>query len=285
MPLPFLILGGIALLGGVMGAAANSVNRDYEMELNSINRKIEETVEEVQRSYKRTEKVTRQAIKRFEQRCEAIQSTSFRRFAETFSALKHVEKDAEFSPTVLKKVQEITIHYQTNGRSQLSAQSQESVERTGAVVGIAATMAFGAIGGGIFLVGQAIKGVKLQMAIDEAKTELARVKARAEEVRTAERHLNLIRRRTEEMDEVCQTLDKLFGLSLDRLEAVIAEAGTDFRRYSNEQKQAVKVSYHFFDALQQIMAAPLIDPSNRLTRASEEALQKARQLVQVVEAL
>lgn len=273
MPLPFLIAGAALAISGVVGAAAKSVNRDYEEELASINRKIRSLAEETDRSYATTQQSVKSKLNRWKFIKQEVHAHAFPRFVDVFGKLKKIEYDASkmLIPDIVKDIKQSNVEYKTNHKGNDVGTEGEAALK-GAILGV--------VGGSAFFLVSVIKGVKLQYAIEEGEANLAKLRLEAEKVKTAETKLKYVGRRAEELTNVTRALNDLFKLALHQLECNIAAYGTDYSAYDLDTRQQVYVVGELAKTLKTLVDVELLSESGALNPKTAMLVRTSRALVE-----
>ncbi|MBO3287564.1 hypothetical protein MKY98_26765 [Paenibacillus sp. FSL M8-0228] len=274
MPLPFLIGGAIVAIGGLVGAAAKSVNRDYEEELVWINRKIRSLAEETNRNYNATQQDVKSKLDNWMFIKKEAHTHLLPRFVDSFGNLKQVDYDTNevLTPDIVKDIKQTNLKYKMNHKDgDVGTESEAALK--GAILGI--------VGGGAFLLGSVIKNVKLQYAIEEAEANLAKMKLEAEKVKTVEMKLRHLGKRAGELTSVTQVLSDLFKLALHQLECNIATYGTNYSQYDLETRKRVHMVAELAKTVKTVVSTELLndswEPNPKLAtiiRTSREAVEK-----------
>jgi hypothetical protein len=268
MPLPFIVAGVALAVSGVVGAAAKSVNRDYEEKLASINRQIQNLAKQTDESYRSTQEAVKGKIETWNFMKSEVYTYTFPKFVESFGKLKKVDyKEGQLSLDLVKDIKESTVNYRLN-HSGGDVGTEDQAMLKGAILG--------AVGGGLFFIGSLVKGVKLQYAIDEAEANLAKLKLEVEKVKTAETKLKQIGKRAEELTDVTRTLNDLFKLALHQLEVNIAKFGSDYSTYNSETRQQVYVVAESAKTMRVIMNVQLLNSSGSLNPKVNEIIKTSR---------
>jgi|GEM_PF-4434511 len=271
MPLPFLIGAAVIGAGSLIGAAAKSVNRDYEEELHSINQKINDLAEETEESFLKTKKDTEYKLDRLAFLKQDIYENSLKEFARAFKKIKNVKLSKSGNlKEKLHSLETITMDYSSNATVSY-IQSEKEAAIKGAILG--------GLFGGTYLVTGLIKGVKLQYAIEEAQANYSKMKVEAEKVKAKEANLKKIARQANEMYSVLKALDRLFILAINEMKNNINTAGTDFSHFTEEQRQQLYVTVQLAESVKKLLDARVISSQGTPEIDSKKAVTEAKTLI------
>jgi hypothetical protein len=271
MPLPFLAAAAVIGVGSIIGAAAKSVNNDYEDELNSINFKAEELARNTEDSYRRTQIKTEEKLDRYILLKNEIFETTLKEFVQSFRKIKNVELSN--NTALMEKVhmlETLSLDFENNATAY-----RVRDERTEAIKGAV----LGSVLGGAYLVGSVIKGVRLQYAIDEAKANFSKLKVEAEKVKKQEMKLKLIGKRADELASVMNTLNQLFRLAIHEMNKNISAAGTDYGSYNQKQREQVFLAVQFAEAVKKLLDVSIVSPTGETTSESKAVLEQSQSLL------
>ncbi|GFP76251.1 hypothetical protein [Clostridium fungisolvens] len=274
MPLPFIIAGLAVAATGIVGHAAQEVANDYEAELNSINRSMEKMKEETNVRIIRSKDNFESRINTLSVQRQRIYNTTLTKFSEVFSQLKNVEfeKDTTVQTDITKFRQNI-LEFNDNSsyKSELWSKTSTSV---------VTSLLFGVAGGGIMFAGGFIKSMKLSYKIDEAKAERSKLRAACE---TAEKKCLQI----DSLTQYCKTaydtissLKMLTDLSVKQVTKIIDEAGTDYKTYSLEQRQKIRMGCNFAMALNDIANTEIFDNQGNINPQFKKYIDGVQELKQ-----
>ena len=75
-------------------------------------------------------------------------------------------------------------------------------------------------------------------------------------------------------------LDVLFGPLVYEMEQIIINAGTDYSRYSVEQKQVIAKALSIAGALKAVLDTPILTENGELASEAEETAEKIQALIE-----
>lgn len=272
MPIPFII-GAVAVgIGSVVGAAAKSVNNDYQAELNSLHDKMENIADRTEKKFQKAKRETEYKLDRLTFLKQTVYEKSFKSFVDSFSKIKNVEitENQEFKDS-LGMIKDVVIDYYTNTTAR-EIESENTAALKGAVLG--------GLFGGTYLVSGVIKGVKLQYAIEEAEAEYAKLKVEAEKVNRKTTKLSAIGKRADELYEVTSTLDHLFNLAIKEMKATIQRAGTNYRDYNQKEREQLFITVQFAEAIKKLINVPIVTKSQGVSKESGTLLSTTKKLIE-----
>lgn len=140
----------------------------------------------------------------------------------------------------------------------------------------------GIVAGPVLAVGGMILAAKAEEARHNAYTNREKASAAAEQMKTAETVTRGIRERFNEIHRTLTELDLYFQPLLNGLQAIVATS-TDYSAYSIEDRKGVMMAATLAKTLKNVMEAPLLDESGRLTAASRNVLTTANECLQQIE--
>lgn len=257
--------GGGALLGG----AAKSVNEDYEAELNSINRKTQDLINKTEKSYEKTKSQVQVELGNLADLRRRIFNGSLQHFALNFRKLQNLDlvSQSGIKMDIIREMKEFSLTFNNNSTGSDVEFSYGEIRGSGVVLG--------ALFGGAYLVGSAIKGVKLLGEIDKAKDNYIKVRAEVETVKTMEGSLQRIIKRSHEISEVITALDARLSLAASEMERNIMEWGADFAQHPSEVRSQIKMTTEFAQVLKIVIDTPVITEKGKLEKRSKLAINKA----------
>lgn len=115
-----------------------------------------------------------------------------------------------------------------------------------------------------------IIGAKASTQKSEAYANLAKAKQTAEELKTAKDLCNGIKRRTNMFYNFLVRLDAVFCPLIFKLEDIIVSAGTDYSKYSEEQKKTVAAAASWAGVIKSVLDTPILAEDGSLTTKSQE---------------
>lgn len=142
----------------------------------------------------------------------------------------------------------------------------------------------GIVAGPVLAVGGMMLAAKAEEAKHNARRNLHKAKAAAEEMDTAIVVLKGMNSRVEEFDDVLRELNDMFEDNLADLKTIVLEE-TDYSRYSDREKQTVMITASIAQTIKNVCDTPIIDEDGAVTVKSKEVLRRARAFVSQIEAV
>lgn len=136
----------------------------------------------------------------------------------------------------------------------------------------------GVVAAPVLLVGGLLLSSKAESAVSDAYSNLHKAKAAADAMTSAYRAACAIARRTEEIREVLENLQRPFNDCLNDLDEIVG-LHTDYRDYSVRERQVVGKSAAFAKTVKNVMEAPIFDNEGEVTQASQRMLQQTREFL------
>lgn len=274
MPIPFII----GLIGAGLGVGAVTVVKecadevidDYVTELNVINHEMEAIQEKTNEQIKKTIKKFENAYTRLANQREEVADGTLRDFVETMSNLKNV--DIELEKKTNKKFDEFgisNVHYKNN-----SYQKNYVAE---SILNLALVGILGIGPGGV--VSYVAKAVKLQEKIDEAKVELARVKAASEEAKVKCTKISSLTTLGKNTYKTIDTLKNLTDMSIEEVSRIIKDSGTDYQTYTENEKDKVMIMYNFSFALMDLVFTDIFEENGEVSARFKKFVEQAKELI------
>lgn len=113
---------------------------------------------------------------------------------------------------------------------------------------------------------------KADKAMDEARAYRAEVREFEEQCDSNIALMDAIRTRGDQIRSLLETLEGHFAASLEQLQAVLRHSGTDWKKYTPEEKQQVGKAALLAKTLKIVMDTPLLREDGNLTPESEKML-------------
>lgn len=148
------------------------------------------------------------------------------------------------------------------------------------------TLAAGGLGiaGGTMVLGGLVAGPALAIMgcvigskaaenLEEAKENLAEAEAFSEEMDTAITGCNGIRKRTAMFSRFLLSLNALFEPQVYALGEIIKKSGTDYRKFSEAEKNTVVLAASTAGAIKAILDTPILNEQGKLTSSSAEMVE------------
>ena len=141
-------------------------------------------------------------------------------------------------------------------------------------LGMAGGMAVlgGVVAGPALAIMGAVMGAKASANLDNAYSNLAKVKEAEAEIGLMVTACNGITRRADLFTQVLIRLEALIFPQLDTFENIIASEGCDFKKYKDASKKHVAALLATAQAVKAILDTALLDETGALTKESEDVL-------------
>lgn len=133
----------------------------------------------------------------------------------------------------------------------------------------------GIVAGPVLAVGGIMLAAKAEEAKQNAYANLAKARAEAEQMKTAEVLTRGIEQRFKEIRTVLLDLDKYFEPLLRGLQAITA-SGTDYRTYSEANRAGVMMAAAMAKTLKNVLEVPILHQDGTLTAESNKVAAEAR---------
>lgn len=127
----------------------------------------------------------------------------------------------------------------------------------------------GVVAGPALLVLGAVMGSKASANLDNAYSNLAKVREAEEEVNTMISACNGIAKRADLYTRVLVKLELLVVPQIDNLAQIIKNEGTDYSKYSQTSKNDVAAVFSTVKAIKALLDTPLLDDKGALTPESQ----------------
>jgi len=142
----------------------------------------------------------------------------------------------------------------------------------------------GIVAGPVLAVGGAMMAAKAETAKHDSYSNLEKANVAKAEMDSAAIVLEGIQQRSTQFIEVLTPLRKVFEEQIDVLEKIV-EKSTDYRRYSEKEKQTVMLTASIAKTVKNVCDAPVIDENGDITQQSKVVLAKAEELTQKLQAI
>jgi len=137
----------------------------------------------------------------------------------------------------------------------------------------------GIVAGPVLAVGGAMMAAKAETAKSDSYSNLDKAKSAKEEMDSACVVLDGIYQRSIEFVNILEPLNKEFENYIDEMEYIVDRA-TDYRTYSDIEKQTIMATASIAKTVKNICDAPIIDENGEVTRKSKRVLRKAKKLTE-----
>lgn len=128
-----------------------------------------------------------------------------------------------------------------------------------------------------------IIGAKASANKDAAYSNLVKAKEYAEEVKTVQVLCKAIRMRANMFERLLIKLDAVFEPLTDSLAQIIQKSGTDFCRYSDEEKAAVAANLSLAKAIKAVLDTPILTEDGLLTEESNAIITPVQNVIESYE--
>lgn len=148
-------------------------------------------------------------------------------------------------------------------------------------LGVAGGMAVlgGLVAGPLLFVGGAFYESKANEALSGAKTNHSKARQFREEGNSVCTLLSAIGKRSRQIESLLSELNGLLMPSIDDMRQVIHESGTDWKKYTEDEKITIGESAQIAQAVKQIVDTSLLREDGNLTDESEHILDKGNAFV------
>lgn len=133
----------------------------------------------------------------------------------------------------------------------------------------------GIVAGPVLAIGGMMMASKAEEAKHNAYSNRDKASLAAEQMETAETMVNGIDLRFNEISEVLKKLSTVFTPFLHGIQNIV-ENNTNYKTYSNQEKEGIMVAAMLTKTLKNILEAPLLDKEGNLTPVSGEAVEIGR---------
>ena len=127
-----------------------------------------------------------------------------------------------------------------------------------------------------------VVGAKASKNLDEANANWAKAKEFEEEMKTVADLCNGIRRRSAMFSRFLIRLQIVFEPLVYQMSEIIKEKGTDYRMFSDEEKQCVASAMSLAGAIKSVLDTPILDEDGNLTEESRLIVEKTQKKVEAV---
>ncbi len=129
-----------------------------------------------------------------------------------------------------------------------------------------------------------VVGAKASKNLDTAVANWAKAKEFEEEMKTAAGLCNGIRRRAVMFNRFLIRLQTVFDTLVYEMAGIIKEKGTDFRTFTDEEKQCIASAMALAGAIKAVLDTPILDEAGNLTEESGFIIEKTQKKVEAVTA-
>lgn len=130
----------------------------------------------------------------------------------------------------------------------------------------------GLVAGPALAIGGAFMASKAKEALYEAEENYDKARAFDEQSKNIASSLNAIKKRAGQIESVLNKLDDYFRKSNDTMKSVIAKSGTNWNRYSAEDKKAVGVCAQLAKTIKIILDTSLLSENGKLSPDADKAV-------------
>ncbi len=125
-----------------------------------------------------------------------------------------------------------------------------------------------------------VLGAKASANKDAAYSNLVKSKKYAEEMRTVRTLCNGIRMRATMFERLLFKLDAIFEPLLVSMDKIISNSGTDFSKYSPEQKATIAQCLAIAGAIKAVLDTPILTEDGNLTEESEQIANATQKVIE-----
>lgn len=127
-----------------------------------------------------------------------------------------------------------------------------------------------------------VAGAKASKNLDSANANWAKAKEFEEEMKAAVDLCNGIRRRSAMFNRFLIRLQTIFDPLVYQMSEIIREKGTDFRKFSSEEKQCVASAMSLAGAIKAVLDTPILDEAGNLTKESGLIIKTTQEKVEAI---
>lgn len=127
-----------------------------------------------------------------------------------------------------------------------------------------------------------VVGAKASKNLDAANANWARAKEFEEEMKTAAEVCYAIRRRSAMFSRFLIRLQTVFDPITYEMTQIIDKKGTDYRNFSDEEKQCVASAMSLAGAIKAVLDTPILDEEGNLTEESEHIIENTQKKVETI---
>lgn len=273
MPLPFILAGLAIAATGVVGHCAKEVANDYEDELNSINRSMERMQDEINDKIRNSKNTFEKKINDLSNQRKKVYDVTLTNFSDSFSKIRNVDfdKNVDFKADISKFKQNL-VEYNDNSSYRSDFWSKPSTS-------VATSLLFGVAGGGIMFAGGFIKSMKISYQIDDAKAERAKLRAECEAAKKQCLQMDSLSQYCKTAYSTISTLAHLTDLAIEQIKNIIIQFGTNYSKYSREEKQKIRMTCNFAIALNDIVNTEIFDENGKINPRFKKYIDGASELI------
>lgn len=130
----------------------------------------------------------------------------------------------------------------------------------------------GLVAGPALAIGGAFMASKAKEALYEAEENYDKARAFDEQSKNIASSLNAIKKRAGQIESVLNKLDNYFRKSNDTMKSVISKSGTNWNRYSAEDKKSVGVCAQLAKTIKIILDTSLLSENGKLSPDADKAV-------------
>ena len=141
----------------------------------------------------------------------------------------------------------------------------------------------GLVAGPALAIGGAFMASKAKEALYEAEENYDKARAFAEQSKNIASSLNAIKKRAGQIESVLNRLDVYFVKSNETMKGVIAKSGTNWNKYSMEDKKAVGVCAQLAKTIKIILDTSLLNENGKLSPDADKAIALGNDKLEEIE--
>lgn len=127
-----------------------------------------------------------------------------------------------------------------------------------------------------------VMGAKASKNLEAAKENWARAKEFEEEMKAVADLCNGIRRRSAMFNRFLIRLQTVFDPLVYQMTEIINDRGTDFRRFTVEEKKVVASAMSLAGAIKAVLDTPILDDAGNLTEESALAIESTQKKIEAI---
>lgn len=140
----------------------------------------------------------------------------------------------------------------------------------------------GLVAGPVLAVLGFVVGAKASKNLDAANANWAKAKEFEEEMKTAADLCNGIRKRSAMFNRFLIRLQTVFDPLIYQMSEIIKNKGTDYRKFSDEEKKVVASAMSLAGAVKSVLDTPILDEEGNLTKESGLIIENTQKKIEAI---
>lgn len=141
----------------------------------------------------------------------------------------------------------------------------------------------GLVAGPALAIGGAFMASKAKEALYEAEENYDKARAFNEQSKNIASSLNAIKKRAGQIDSVLQRLDAYFATGNETMKGIIAKSGTNWNRYSEENKKSIGACAMLAKTMKIILDTSLLSENGKLSPDADKAIALGNDKLEEIE--